>query len=286
MATETKEKEVTTAPVVRSQKIEKVKHDNIFAALAAFQGENPEVKKTKEFGKKGAMKDGKLQPNFMYAPLDEFLDVVRPLTSKNGIAITWEEGKDGLVCALYHETYKKEIHNLLKTKQIIDGVEQETYEVTYLETGVIRSMPIKVKREGDMKGVGGDSTYARRYTLGEVLGIAADEDTDVEILEARAGTLEGSVMRNSMAKITATNTDDKLKENIAFFDKELKLLAEGKTTSLGLKKEQLDELVRAAGARRKEIQELAKGNVPPATNPSDTTGQTVDENNNAALPAD
>lgn len=264
------------------QEVKRVEHKNIFDALAAFQGENPEIKKTKRFGKEGE------KMTFMYAPLDEFVAVVRPLTSKHGLSFVWEgaktpDGKPGLVCALYHETYEVVEQ---KDSEIVEPIEDgagsglTSRKFTVREKNVVRSMPVEVKRSGDMKTVGGDSTYARRYTLAEVLGIAAEEDTDVGILEGRVGQLEGFAMQKAREGIENAKTDDALKKQIDFFDADLALIEQNKKTKLGLKKEQYEELIKLAGAKRNALREgkdIQVEDAPetPGENPADTTGEEV-----------
>lgn len=215
--------------------IVKIEHKNIVAALAAFQGENPELKRTKEFGKATE------KMHFWYTPLDEMLQTLRPLTSRHGLAIVYEESskvENGLVCALYHESYA-----------VVDGK----------EVGVFRSMPIKVKREGDMKVVGSDSTYARRYTAAEVLGVAPDEDNDVEISEQRAAKTEKfayETVRKGIADCPYVDLANKL----TFIQKELKLAEGGKVGSLGLTKEQYSEIIMLIEKRIADEFPAAPGN--------------------------
>lgn len=214
---------------------EKIEHKNLVAALAAFQGENPELKRTKEFGKATD------KMHFWYTPLDEMLQTLRPLTSKHGLAIVYEESskiENGLVCALYHESYA-----------IVDGK----------EIGVVRSMAIKVKREGDMKVVGSDSTYARRYTAAEVLGVAPDEDNDVEVSEQRAANVEKFAIGNVRKGILECPYND-LANKLSFLQKELKITESGKAASLGLTKEQYSEVIALVEKRISDEFPAAPGN--------------------------
>ena len=245
--------------------VEKMAHKNIFEALSAFQGENPEIKRTKEFGKEG----DKL--HWWYAPLDEVLKTVRPLTAKHGLAFTWEKaGESEMVCALYHETYEAP-----KEDVIIGGSEQEGATVTkkVLEKNVLRSMPITVHRSGDMKEVGSDSTYARRYTLAEVLGIAPDEDLDVGFDEARGKKLESFAFSKALEGVRKEKTVDGLLAKADFFHKDLKAIEDKKVPSLGLKKEQYDELLKAVGEKQVEIEKGLVGKKLQAGDNEDAGGQ-------------
>lgn len=229
-----------------------VEHKNIYAALAAFQGENPEIKRTKQVKVK-SRKGEESSYEFWYAPLPEILLKIRPLLARHGLSFVHKQfgeptgsGNYQMVCEVYHETRYTE------------------------DSGVIRSMPITVKRSGDMKDVGGESTYARRYTLCEVLGIAADDDNDVAMMEERTEKLENHVMRTARARIT--NADDKtLTENANFVDEELLKIKDGKPTSLGLTEAQYLELRDLAVKRRNELNRGKAGKGEPGEN-SDNGG--------------
>lgn len=220
-----KEKEGKKSKVV-------IEHKNIFAALAAFQAENPTIKRTKEFGKEGD------KMHWWYSPLDEVLQVVRPLTARHGLAFTWEGVADGgMVCALYHATYTR----------------SRDSETDFIESNVLRSMPVKVKREGDMKDVGSNSTYARRITLSEVLGIAPDEDKDATDMGQRGPQMEKVIFTRSKESIKKAKTIEEVDKAAAIFEKDLKALEEKKVPSLGLIEDQYHELLIMAGLRKEEI---------------------------------
>ncbi len=228
------------------------KHDNIFKALSAFQGENPEIKKTKDFGKEGE------KMHFKYADVSDVLDVVRPLLKKHGLSITWEGGGEGLLlCALYHETYSKEyIKEEIVVKEF-EGVIEKTTTPVLLEKNVLRTLPIKVRRDGDMKGVGMDSTYARRYTLSEVLGLASEEDKDIGIEKTTAKNAQGYAYKQAKKNIDNSQTPDEVEKQIQFLTKEIALVEGGKPSAIGLQKEQLEELGELA---KKKGQELLEDN--------------------------
>lgn len=253
---EKKEREAITP----DEKVEKVVHKNIFEALAAFQGENPKIDRTKEFGKEGETM------HWWYSPLDEVLKTVRPLTAKHGLAFTWEKaGLDEMLCALYHETYESEPvvtkeFNFCKNDETPDGYIAKTEKHTVLsEKNVLRSMPISVSRKGDMKKVGSDSTYARRYTLAEVLGIAPDEDNDIGFDEERGKKLESFAFGKAKEGVQKSKSVDDLLAKADFFHKDLKAIEDKKTPSLGLKKEQYEELLILVGERQAEIEKSLVG---------------------------
>lgn len=230
------------------KKVLKIEHKNIFAALAAFQGENPEIKRTKnvQFEAKGKT------VSFWYAPLDEILQTIRPLTSKHGISVTWEQDKDGkMVCALYHETYDKDV--VKQTEIPLEGGGGSKIMFNLTEKNVIRSIPITVRRAGDMKDIGTDSTYARRYTLAEVLGIASDEDNDIEVEEARRGNVEKFALKQAKEKVKTAKTLEQVAEQAKFFQDELTLISTGKAPKLGFSEDQYNELIESCMARQVEI---------------------------------
>lgn len=247
----------------KADPIEKVEHKNLFAALAAFQSENPTIERTKEFGEEG----GK-GPHFFYSPLGEVLQTVRPLTSKHGLSFTWEEGNGGLVAALYHETYSyTKVGDRSTTTGATDSNQMKVVnEPIFREENVIRSMSVKVKRDGDMKDIGNNSTYARRYTLAEVLGIAPDEDDDIGEIKEQNKKL-GSFAYNTAEKGIKTAKDVKTVEGqIEFFAKELKAIEDGKTPSLGLSEEDYRELTLVADERKAELKKKAVGTGKPGDN--------------------
>lgn len=251
---------------VVAEKLEKVDHKNIYFALAAFQGENPKIARTKHVDY-GTSKGDKV--DYWYAPLDEILQTIRPLTSRHGLAIAWEALKDGqMVCALYHETYERTSEKVSVFSREGGTTEEELKttpralereELVFVEKNVIRSMPIKVKRDGDMKQIGTDSTYARRYTLAEVLGIAPDEDNDTKIEEERLEKVEGFAFKQAMNRVENAKSLKTLAEQVVFFNKELETIGAGKASSLGFKKEQYEELLAVADMKKTHLEDNAGG---------------------------
>lgn len=224
------------------EKIEKVKHASIYEALAAFQGEELSIKKTKQFGKDtDAMK-------FMYASLDDVLDVVRPLTSKHGLSFTWQEAAEGKIqCVLYHETYA---NGEVSTVEKGDDPLQKDARVTTTtqEKNVIRSMPVTVARSGAMRTIGDNSTYARRYTLCEVLGVASEEDKDAPVAEESAQNASKTAFSLMKEKIEKGDKE-KIEKQVGIINRELATIKAKKAPQLGLKKEQYEELLHIAEAR-------------------------------------
>lgn len=115
----------------------------INAALVAALGELRNVAKNA------------VNPHFKnrYASLDAILDAARPVLHKHGLALSQEplfdEGKAGVITRIIHTG-------------------GESRESTLL-------LPL---RDQSAQGVGSALTYARRYAVSSVLGIAADDDDD------------------------------------------------------------------------------------------------------------
>lgn len=124
----------------------------LHAALAKVQEKLPAIEKTKTAVIKH--KDGGGQHSYKYADLADVAAKVMPLLGVNGLAFTAfpihrPDGKFGLDYHLTHESGAS-----------LDG----WYEI---------------RTDGlTIQDVGGRITYARRYILCSVTGVAADEDTD------------------------------------------------------------------------------------------------------------
>jgi hypothetical protein len=133
------------------------------AALVAAIGELSNVPKTAS------------NPYFKskYAPLDAIVEATRPILLKHGLAVTqsplFMEGMAGVETTIMHK----------------DGYSTTT---TLL-------LPLK---DQSSQGVGGCITYARRYSLAAVLGLATEEDLDGN---DSSGLLKKEEPRPSIAKV-------------------------------------------------------------------------------------
>ena len=113
------------------------------AALVAAIGELSNVAKTAS------------NPYFKskYAPLDAIVDATRPVLAKHGLAIQqmpiFEDGLAGVITQIIHKSGFSTSSTLL--------------------------LPLK---DQSPQGVGGAITYARRYSLAAVVGLATEEDLD------------------------------------------------------------------------------------------------------------
>lgn len=95
-----------------------------------------------------------------YAPLDAIIDATRPIMAKHGLAVTQQplfmDGAAGVETTIIHK----------------DGHSTTT---TLL-------LPLK---DQSPQGVGSAITYARRYALAAVLGVASEDDDDGNVAEGK-----------------------------------------------------------------------------------------------------
>ena len=100
-----------------------------------------------------------------YAPLSEVLNTVRPILAKHGLSVSQDIGtnEDKVICVttVFHES-------------------GEYYKSTpFVISGSRGGKP------ADAQGFGAAASYAKRYQLQAVLGVAADEDDDGEYLASQ-----------------------------------------------------------------------------------------------------
>lgn len=132
---------------------EKVTHENIFAALAAAQGEFPKIAKNRTAKVKSKRTGQEFE--YQYCTLDAIFDAVRPPLAKHGLAIRH---------VITRETFTT-----------VEAV------LTHSSGSELRSGPLIVPDfEGDMQALGSGLTYVRRYTVNALLGICPEEDDDAQ----------------------------------------------------------------------------------------------------------
>ena len=124
---------------------------NLAIALTKFQGEIKNPANSKVVGA-GSF-------SYKYAPLDEVLNLVRPILSKHGLSIVqapiMADGMVGVTTTLLHESG--------------EWIEFE---------------PILLKMDKNTaQGAGSAITYARRYSISAVLGISSEDDDDANSIE-------------------------------------------------------------------------------------------------------
>lgn len=125
---------------------------DLFGAMAEAQGEFTDVERTLT-AKIKSKREGGADYTYDYAPLDEVLKAVRPALSKHGIAVMqFPQTKAGFV--------------LVRTM------------ITHKSGQWMRGDLVVGCNSTDPKDIGSAITYARRYALMAMLGIAPDHDDD------------------------------------------------------------------------------------------------------------
>ena len=123
------------------------------SALSKFQNACPEIKKTK----KVMNKDGQ-SVRYQYAPLDEIIKQIKKPLSDSGFSYRWEVKNE---------------------PEFIEAVAIITHELGHSESS---SFKVPIDKEGFMTApqkYASALTFAKRYSLSNVLGIStAEEDTD------------------------------------------------------------------------------------------------------------
>lgn len=118
----------------------------LFAALAVAQGAFPPI--TRDRTVRVKTKDGGSY-TFAYAPLDSVMEKVRPVLAANGLAITQTFRGYELVTSLIHAS-----------------------------GGSLDSVLPMERQGGSWQEFGSAITYARRYAIVAILGLASEEDDD------------------------------------------------------------------------------------------------------------
>lgn len=116
---------------------------DLAAALCQAQAEFPAIPKTKTVRTR--------QYEYSYAPLDVILAAVRPILGRHGIAIMQSISAESITTSLIHTSGQ------------------------HLTSD---AAPVRPQMEG-AQAFGGAVTYAKRYSLCAMLGIAPEDDTDV-----------------------------------------------------------------------------------------------------------
>lgn len=234
------------------EKTQEIAHKNIFAALSAFQGELTPIEQS---GKVSFKTKGGELVDYTYAPLSEIMRVIYPLLARHGLSVRHELGENNVEAILTHETseqkeVKKETHYQLSENAIKD---RDLFG--FIATNELRSgkLPVDMKK-AEMKDVGAQITYARRYTLALVLGLSTDEDKDTQLLDEARKNTENFAF--SQAKKALENVKpEEMAEKVVWLEGELKLaqdIVDGngtKAPALGLKPEQYLSLIALAKAK-------------------------------------
>lgn len=208
--------------------------DKIAAALAKFQGEVSNPPKTKS----GRCKGG----TYMYADLAEILDHIRKPMASNGLSVIQliQEGK--LITRLIHSS-----------GQFMESVYA-------LPTAAI-----------DAQSMGAAITYARRYSICAILGIAGEDDEDGQ--KAADAERDAAEAEADQKRENARQALEKLKEKgqveSAYTGKKVKP-GEEIDPLAGIDK-QLADLMRKDQVTPEQLEEYSKkaGHFPDGKHPKD-----------------
>jgi hypothetical protein len=192
----------------------------IFTALSKAQGAMSNPRKDKTV--KVTSRDGRSY-EFAYATLSGIIDAIRKPFFENGLCFT--------------QTLTREDSKLILRTRIGHSSGQ----------WIATSLPVEA-REQSAQGLGSAITYAKRYTLSAICGIAADEDDDAGAAEA--AHVEQQKRRGRPPKVaTVPYSGDKSAWVRMFLDeaekcqsiKELKTYIEANSTEISQFKEQSPE---------------------------------------------
>ena len=149
---------------------------NVFAALLKVQEEikNPENSASNPFAKS------------KYAPLNEILNIVRPLFNKNGLILIQNTGTT---------TEGAYVQTIIAHK---DG------EVLEFDKLCLKD----ARMSNPVQAMGSAITYGRRYQLTSILGIAGEEDTDGEAAKEKDNPAKGKNKPKKQYKAKASNNND------------------------------------------------------------------------------
>lgn len=253
-------------------------HKNIYEALAAFHGDMRPLPRNGEVDYK--TKNGK-RIHYKYTKLGKMREVVDPILGKHGLAayhvLTKEKGQDAVEAVLVHESYeeKKETERIEQKEQTeMEEVNNVTERPIYHEKNKITSGKIKISVDEDdgMKGKAEAITYAKRYTLAMVLGIASDDDNDapkkrkkhykiskiIESIQAKQNPEDVNKLLNYVKNNDKYSKEEKEKAE-QFAERRLAALEDYGETDEEIKKEAAERII-ADDYTKEELQNMAREN--------------------------
>lgn len=129
-----------------------------FEAMSEFQRECPAIKK--DASARIATRMGGVY-SYTYATLPTILEVVEPLLGKLGLSVSWRQKHEGQAvsasCVVAHKLGHQEESGYITMPYLTDG-----------------------GRMNPAQAVGSALTYARRYSLLAILGLAPEDDDDAQ----------------------------------------------------------------------------------------------------------
>ena len=227
-ATRLPEKAVSAAPAPPGPPLE---HKDVYAALAALQGELPAIARSAE----GAVPvGGDKMRKFQYADLAAIWSVVRPLVSRHGLALRNE--------LVLHTERTPELAETL-------GFWDLRLTVAHPASGtdVVSFFPVWPRMSG-AQGLAAATTFARRYALMLALGIVTEEEPDEDNIGAPAAPERGSWASERAAAHRTRMTPEQQREHA-----ERALANAPPAGEPEITKQQLTVLWATAHARAKEI---------------------------------
>lgn len=141
----------------REPMMQSVEVQDLADALASAQGEMPVIRKTKT-AQVYSQRTGKTF-TYRYADLGDIFEGIRPVLSKNGLAITQ---------VTYYNNSQRQ--HVLQTKLLHNSGQW-----------LASNFPLNISDSPQQTGSA--LTYYRRYALTAILGIAAEEDDDAQAAE-------------------------------------------------------------------------------------------------------
>lgn len=163
-------------PTAEPQVIHSDEIGELAAAMAAAQAEFPAIKKTHTATVVGQTAAGKpYKYEYTYADLTDVLDATRPALSKHGLAVTQP---------IVRAAYGPQVVTMLLHKS---GQKLQSEYSLRLAEGV----------KDSPQAWGSAITYARRYSLCGLLGVAGEEDDDGTAATAPGETTRGRTRGDS-----------------------------------------------------------------------------------------
>lgn len=137
------------------------------AALAKVQAKLPKLERDRTVVVK--QKNGD-EYSYSYATLANLSETVLPLLAEHGLSFVAMPGagSDGKMCVRYQLLH---------------------------ESGESLAGEFPISGEGGIQMIGGRITYARRYCLAAIVGVAADEDDEARLSEAKPATVQRAAPR-------------------------------------------------------------------------------------------
>lgn len=128
---------------------------NLAAALAKVQAELPKLERDRTVTVETKKGD---DYTYSYVTLANLSETILPLLAKHGLSFAAlpGAGSDGKMCVRYHLLH---------------------------ESGESLAGEFPISGEGGIQMIGGRITYARRYCLAAIVGVAADEDDEARLAD-------------------------------------------------------------------------------------------------------